>query len=239
MPFGQDDPRYQALERAAARDAAAKRAVVQHTGWRGVAQRLWARLWLRSLLIVLVLGTTSLALFLDLYGHEPRAVGFADAIVVLGAGVEPDGTASQTLQERTRHGVRLLQEGVAPLLLTTGGADPGEPSEARAAGDFALSLGIDATALVLEEHSKSTWQNAQFSAPLLRARGVKSVVVVSDPYHVWRGKKNLEAQGFVVTASASPYLEERFGWLAYGLRPLWALREVISVSRDVVFFRYL
>lgn len=238
MVFGPNDPRYQALERAAARDAAAKQAVVQHTGLRGLTQRLWARLWLRSVLVASLLSVSSLALFLDMYGHEPRAVGFADAVVVLGAGVNSDGKPSQTLQERTRHGVRLVQEGVAPLLLTTGGADPGEPSEAKAAGNFALSLGLDPTALVLEETSKSTWENTQYAGSLLRARGVKSVVVVSDPYHVWRGKKNLEAQGFVVTASASPYLEQRFGLLAYGLRPLWALREVISVSRDFVFLRY-
>lgn len=234
MAIGPGDPRYEALQRAAAREAAARAARPQLQGWRA-----WlARPWLRSLLTVGALSTASLGLFVDLYGHEPRAAAPADAIVVLGAGVRPDGTASDALRHRVTHAVRLWKEGFAPLVAMTGGADAGEPSAAAVATALAVSLGVDATAVLSESTSTSTWENAQAIAPVLKARGVQRVLVVSDPFHVWRGKKNLEAQGFVASSSAAPGREAQFGPLAYLLRPLWAAREVVSVSRDVLLLRY-
>lgn len=234
MAIAPGDPRYEALQRAAARDAAARAArPVQH----GLSAYL-SKPWLQALLTVVALSSASLGLFFDLYGHEPRAVAPADAVVVLGAGVRPDGTPSDALRHRVDHAVRLWKEGFAPLLAMTGGADAGEPSAAEVAKGLAVSLGVDPTAIVTEATSTSTWENVQQIAPLLKERGVQRVLVVSDPFHVWRGKKNMEAQGFVASASAAQGREAQFGALAYLMRPLWAAREVISVSRDVVLLRY-
>lgn len=234
MAIGPGDPRYEALQRAAARDAAARAARTLPAGMRATL----AQPWLQALLTTLALSAASLGLFVDLYGHEPRAVAPADAVVVLGAGVRPDGTPSDALRHRVAHAVRLWKEGFAPLLAMTGGADAGEPSAADVAKNLAVSLGVDPTAIVTETLSTSTWENAREIAPLLKERGVQRLLVVSDPFHVWRGKKNLEAQGFVASASAAQGREAQFGALAYLMRPLWAAREVISVSRDVVLLRY-
>jgi uncharacterized SAM-binding protein YcdF (DUF218 family) len=103
-----------------------------------------------------------------------------DAIVVAGARVDADGTPSAALVRRVELAVRLFHAGEAPTIAFTGG---GSPSEAAVGGALARSLGVPERALVLEDRSASTEQNARFTAELL---GPARVVVVTDDYHAWR-----------------------------------------------------
>jgi uncharacterized SAM-binding protein YcdF (DUF218 family) len=110
-----------------------------------------------------------------------------DAIVVLGCRVRADGVPSDSLDRRVRHAVGLWRRGLAPRLVMTGGAGEGEPlSEARAAARLARDLGVPEEAILLEERSTSTEENARFAREVIgRAR----VLVVSDAYHVTRGER--------------------------------------------------
>ncbi len=129
------------------------------------------------------------AWWLDQYGLSPLPEGARyDAIVVAGCRVMPDGRPSPALARRVLLAVQLFQEGRAPRMVFTGGkGEPPPPrSEAEAAADLAREHGVPAEAIVLEDQSRTTWQNAQFTARRIEA---ERICVVSDSTHVFRCRR--------------------------------------------------
>lgn len=152
----------------------------------------------------------------------------ADAIVVLGARVLEDGQPSPTLRARAAHAAGLYTRGLAPRLVFSGGIGDFGASEASVARDVAVSLGVPRKACVLEEQSHSTAQNAARSAETLRALGLRSVIVVSDPYHLPRARRLFRAQGLEVSASPVLNAPRHLAWTS---RLYWTLREVAALAR--------
>jgi uncharacterized SAM-binding protein YcdF (DUF218 family) len=150
----------------------------------GSSASLRLRLLRRSLSVVAVLWVLA-AVGLDAWGRLAGAPLSADAIVVAGCHVRPDGKASAPLQARTRLAVELWRRGVASKVVFTGGVGTHPPSEAEAALSFAHSLGLPDSAAVVERRSTSTRQNAALAS---RVSPAQRVVVVSDAYHVLRCK---------------------------------------------------
>ena len=91
---------------------------------------------------------------------------------------------------------------------------------------LAVQLGVPEEACVLEEASHSTAQNARFSAELLRALGARSVVVVSDPYHLLRARQYFRLQGFEVGTSPALLTERNLHWVD---RVYWTVREAVAL----------
>lgn len=148
-----------------------------------MARRLTPR---RLALIVaaLCLGPWALAaLALDLTGHRRPGEGHWDAIVVAGCRVDPGGVPSPALRARTELAVRLWRDGLAPKVAFTGGVGANPPSEARVAADYARSLGLPDDAILLEDASTSTEENARY---LAAQHGFERILLVSDAYHVFR-----------------------------------------------------
>lgn len=125
------------------------------------------------------------AIALDRYGRDRIPTGRYDAIIVAGARVWSDGEPSLTLLRRTERAVELWKAKVAPVMVMTGGVGRHPPSEAGVAADVALAAGVPAAAILLEDRSRSTEQNASFSRALL---GERRVLVVTDAYHVLRSQ---------------------------------------------------
>lgn len=132
--------------------------------------------------MVTALSWTSTALVLDISGRTAPP-GQADAIVVAGCGVEAGGLPSDCLATRTDRAVSLFEQGVAPVLLFTGGVGEHPPSEAEVAATRAMAQGVPASAILLEPSSTSTEENARYAAALSPSR---QVVVVSDAWHTHR-----------------------------------------------------
>ncbi|QUL53897.1 YdcF family protein [Paenibacillus tritici] len=99
----------------------------------------------------------------------------ADAIIVLSGG-----------GGRVEQGVQLFEQGYAPQLLLSNAKEGAGP-----AGDMretALSLGIPEDAILAEDAAQSTYQNAQFTLPIMQQQGFKSAIVVSSDFHMRRVK---------------------------------------------------
>lgn len=163
---------------------------------------------------------------LDRYGQRSAPAGAWDAIVVAGCRVRPDGTASPALKRRTELAVELWREGRAPKIVLTGGVGKNPPSEARAAAAYAKGLGVPDDALVLEEKSTSTDENARYAADLI---GRQRVLVVTDAYHVFRAERVFRR-----------YFEDVRGVGSIGgttVRVRGALREVAAVAVYAVLGR--
>lgn len=157
-------------------------------------RRRWL-LWLEALAL------TALAAFLTLTAigivhegslQEPHT---ADAIVVFGA-AEYAGRPSPVLRARLDHAFDLFQQGIAPVVITTGGAasDP-KFSEGGVGRDYLEHRGIPERSLIAETQGSDTAQSALRVAVIMHANGLHSCVAVSDAYHVFRIKKLLEHEG--------------------------------------------
>ena len=166
---------------------------------------------------------------LDTYGQRDQAQQ-AQAIVVLGARVNEAGKAGRALRERTLHAVELYHRGFAPIVIFSGGVGDNPPSEAQVAATLATKRGVPKSAIILENASHSTWQNARNVARLCHARGWKRVIVVSDSYHLWRAKRNFAAAGLIAFPSSCANAETR-------VRYWMAACETLSVARDFLWRR--
>jgi len=179
---------------------------------------------------ILLAGLLGIAVSLDHFGQIERARP-APVIVVPGARVLRDGSAGDSLRTRTRKAVALYRRGLAGNLLFTGGqGDFGRP-ESIVAAELAQSLGVPAEDILREDHSHSTRENVENAAEICRAHGWRRVIVVSDPYHLWRARYLFARDG--ITAYPSPALDcER------NRKPLlrleWTLREALAVIHEVV-----
>jgi uncharacterized SAM-binding protein YcdF (DUF218 family) len=126
-----------------------------------------------------------------------------DVIVVLGAALRPDGRPSPTVVRRVRHAMRLLRERRADRLLLSGGVGRHPPAEAHAMRGLALHAGAPPDALLLDDESTSTWENARNSARIMRAHGWTRALVVTDAYHLRRALFAFWAWGVDAAGSAS------------------------------------
>jgi len=137
----------------------------------------------------------------------------ADAIVVFGA-AQYDGRPSPVFRARLDHAFDLYQQGLAPVVITTGGAgeDP-KYSEGGVGRDYLMHRGIPESALVGETLGSDTAQSAQRVAVIMRTNRMRSCVAVSDEYHMFRIRKLLEHEGVQVYVAPRLDSKPHSAWL--------------------------
>jgi len=151
----------------------------------------------------------------------------ADVIIVLGAGLREDGRPGPALTRRTRHAAALWHDGIAPLVLCTGGQSEYYPrTEAAACREILLAAGLPDEAILTEERSRSTEENAIYSKRLLDDLRLSRLVLVSDSYHMLRAGWLFGMQGIETYASPVPADRIR-GPLVY---PYSLVREFIAFN---------
>jgi uncharacterized SAM-binding protein YcdF (DUF218 family) len=128
----------------------------------------------------------------------------ADAIIVLGA-AEYRGKPSPVLEARLNHALFLYFKGLAPRVITTGGAG-GDPvfTEGSVGRAYLTTHGVPPEAIVVEREGESTAQSVAAVVEIMRRMNLKSAIVVSDGYHIFRVKKMLESSGLQVYGSPRP-----------------------------------
>lgn len=141
----------------------------------------------------------------------------ADAVVILGRGEALNSSRAEVA-------AHLWQENRAPLIFASGIYDsPRLLTLLRAKG-------IPESALEGESHSRTTYENARFTADLLRPQGIRRILLVTDGPHMLRSFLTFRGFGFEVipAPSASPrhldrightrlVLREYLGLVSYGL----------------------
>jgi len=129
----------------------------------------------------------------------------ADAIVAVSGG---DTVA------RTDHAIELYMNKWAPLLIFSGAAqDKTGPSNALAMRQLAINAGVPARAIVIEEESANTQQNAANTNKLLASRGIKNIILVTSGYHQRRASLEFRhILGSAITIQNSPTSDKDWGW---------------------------
>jgi uncharacterized SAM-binding protein YcdF (DUF218 family) len=128
----------------------------------------------------------------------------ADVIIVLGA-AEYRGKPSPVLQARLNHALLLYLRGLAPYILTTGGAG-GDPNftEGEVGRAYLTRHGVASEAIIVEPEGATTAQSVDAAAETMHRMNLHSCIVVSDGYHIYRVKRLLEAHGVRVYGSPRP-----------------------------------
>jgi uncharacterized SAM-binding protein YcdF (DUF218 family) len=193
-----------------------------------IANRPALRRWLLQLAalaaaaVVVFIAVTSLRIVREGSLQEVRP---ADAIVVFGA-AEYAGHPSPVLRARLDHALDLFHQGIAPVVITTGGAaaDPSF-SEGGVGRDYLVRHGVPERSLIAETQGSDTAQSAVRVAVIMRANGLHSCVAVSDAYHVFRIKRLLLHEGI-----GPVYVAPRPDSRPHGLLQRWfaVLREASS-----------
>jgi uncharacterized SAM-binding protein YcdF (DUF218 family) len=153
-----------------------------------------------------------------LLGLLPNDAGQpVDAIVVLGRG-------RALRPERTQVAADLWQANRSPLVFASGRGD------AKPIAQALVKRGVPEQAIDGEPCSRTTEQNAQFTAALLKPRGIQQILLVTDPPHMLRSFLTFRSLGFDVIPHPNPLppelnarreafliVREYMGLVSYGL----------------------
>ena len=128
----------------------------------------------------------------------------ADVIIVLGA-AEYHGRPSPVLEARLNHALSLYNRGLAPFVLTTGGAG-GDPvyTEGEVGRAYLTQRGVPSEAILVEPAGATTAQSMEAATEIMRRNNLHSCIVVSDGYHIFRVKRLLQTRDFRVYGSPRP-----------------------------------
>jgi uncharacterized SAM-binding protein YcdF (DUF218 family) len=152
------------------------------------------------LFLAALVYTVALAAVLVASLHDQRRP--VDAIVVLGA-AQYNGRPSPVLRARLDHAIVLYSEGYAPLILVTGGVGQGDTiSEANVGRRYLVGREVPEEAVVAQPVGRSTRSSMTAVGAWLRERGLGRVLLVSDPFHMFRLR--LEARRTDLEAYTSP-----------------------------------
>ncbi|RAV33579.1 hypothetical protein CWC39_07700 [Corynebacterium heidelbergense] len=126
-----------------------------------------------------------------------------DTIFVLGA-AQYDGVPSNWLASRLNHAAELYKQGIAPVIVTVGGAADGDRfTEAQAGKNYLVQdLGVPDSAVVEVNSGRDTLTSARDFAEVAKQNGWSSTVVVTDPAHSLRAQQMVRDQG--LRAGSSP-----------------------------------
>lgn len=168
------------------------------------------------LLAAATIYTVALLLVLVVSQQDQRRP--ADAIVVLGA-AQYNGRPSPVLRARLDHALQLYREGFAPRIVVTGGIGRGDTtSEATVGRNYLVNRKVPPGAVVAQPQGRSTQASMTAVADWLASTHLKRVILVSDPFHMFRlrmeaRRTNLEAYTSPTESSPisdNPVLELRY-----------------------------
>lgn len=168
------------------------------------------RRWLRRLVVGTLLVVLSLAGYYGITLYQVHHTGLTDqaravdAIVVMGA-AQYDGRPSAQLRARLDHAADLWRFGLAPIVVVTGGKQPGDRfTEAEASTAYLVERGVPADAIIAENTSRTTYDALVGVRSLLAERGLTKVLIVSDPFHLLRSRLIAEEVGLTAYTSPTP-----------------------------------
>jgi len=183
---------------------------------------------------VILLATVAfliLCLAVDVYGRTDR-VAPADAIVILGASVLPDGEPGPDLMPRTEKAVALYHEGAAPYLICAGGIADDPLSAAAVACRKAMQLGVPWNAVFVADGSNNTREDVRRATEIMRRQGWSQAIVVSHPMHLLRARMLFNHAG--VKSCPSPTSTD-VDQIPLRWRVLYAVRESGLIVLDLLY----
>jgi vancomycin permeability regulator SanA len=145
-----------------------------------------------------------------------------DCILVLGAGVRPDGTPSHMLEDRLRGAVALYKAGVSDVLLLSGDNSGEDYDEVSAMVKYCLENGVPESAIVRDDIGFSTSESVYNTVKIL---GYSDIIVVTQEYHLYRAMYMIKRMGAEADGFATDYR-------AYSMQMKRDVREYVARCKD-------
>jgi len=151
----------------------------------------------------------------------------ADAAIVLGNFVDLQGNVGDVVKPRCDRAVELYKAGVVKHIVVSGATAPGGYSEPRGMANYCVSQGVRANDITEDPRGVNTFNTALNTRTLMRERGWRRVIVVSQYYHILRTRYAFRRMGIDDVGTAHSW----YGFL---------IGEPRSVVREFVgFYRYV
>lgn len=143
----------------------------------------------------------------------PNPVPQVQAIVVLGGCTDVLSPPRSSIEikdsgDRVLHGVRLYQQGAAPLLIFSGGRldwHSAAASEAQDMSALAQEMGVPASAILRDDASRNTYENAVNTAAILQEQNIERFLLVTSAFHMPRSMAIFRKQGLGPIAAPTDY----------------------------------
>lgn len=151
----------------------------------------------------------------------------ADAILIFGNKVETNGEPSERLQSRLDQGLTLYLEGFAPLIIVSGGLGEEGYEEAEIMKSYLIEKGVPESAVIEDKTGNNTYLTAKNLQAMAEEKNIKSIIAVSQYYHLLRARLTLSKFGFnpVYTSPAKMFPE---------------FRDLYSIPREMIgYYFYL
>lgn len=147
-------------------------------------------------------------------------VQISDVAVVLGSKVISTGLPSDRLAARLDRAYALYKVGVVKALIVSGSTGVEGFDEAEVMRSYLLRIGVPDAKIIVDSKGTNTEETAKNCARLMKLHGFKSVIVVTQYFHVPRTRLALKAYGIDEIHSAHAYFFE--------------LRDIYSIAREVL-----
>ena len=151
----------------------------------------------------------------------------ADAILVLGAGVRPNGTPSQMLEDRLLTALALYQAGVCSRILVSGDHGTDDYDEVNVMKGYLVDRGVPSEVVFMDHAGFNTYDS------MVRAKmvfGARSLIVVTQRYHTYRAVYIGRQFGMDCRAVAAPILSHE--GIVYAKQPWFTFRETVARAKD-------
>jgi len=158
----------------------------------------------------------------------------ADAIVVFGGGVGETGSPGKSTIERARYAAGLYQEGYADNIVFSSGYTY-IYNDAENMKLLAISMGVPATDITLEQKANSTYENVVFSRDILERNKWNSILLVSSPYNMRRACLVFNKWCDDLKVFYTPVQESWFYDRSYGVR-LEQIRAIMHEYFGILYY---
>ena len=191
--------------------------------YKGCEYNLKKRLIILCSIILILVAAHMAVVTIDGVKDELKAV---DVAVILGNKVEENGKPSERLQCRLDRAVELYNKKYFKYVIVSGGVGKEGFDEAKVMKEYLIKQGVPEEKIFMDSQGNNTLLTAKNSKKIMDSKDLKSVMVISQFYHISRTKLAFKKVGFEKVYSAhGKYFE---------------LRDIYSLVREVpAYYKYL
>lgn len=186
--------------------------------------KVYFKIFNKILVILLIVNSIILFFIIESSFHKDNFK--SDYGIVLGAGLK-NNKPSITLKSRLDASINWKKSNPKSKLVLSGGKGKNEAiSEAKAMKNYLNSKGISDKEIIIEENSKNTYENLEYSYLKLKKNKKLKITIISSDYHLFRSKKIANKLGMDVYIYSSKTTNI--------LKPHYFLREIIASFKEII-----
>ncbi len=165
------------------------------------------------------------------YLDEASAIsGKPDVILVLGAGVRPDGSPSNMLEDRLLTALKLYDEGICDKILVSGDHGTEYYDEVNVMKSYLMNRGVPSDRIYMDHAGFSTYDSVYRAGAIF---GAKRPVIVTQEYHSYRSLMIAQHLGLDATAVSAPILSSNVS--VYPKQAWYSFRETVARVKDFFY----